>query len=223
MALLLPKKDDEGRPYISYSQIKNWNDMKSFNLKVPGKLEYILEYFFSEEFPDWGWGQFGTEVEEYICERKHQQNFTNSEREVLDSIEPLGVFQKEGWIDFDEFRLKLYIDDAVEDFSHIRDYKTASDNSRKKYYEPDYWQMDTYGMWVKQETGKLPDTAELVIIERTGNPFRGGGRSALKVGEKIWTHNRELTEERQKELEETVVNTAEEIASVYSTFLKLNK
>lgn len=217
MSLLLPKG------HLSYSQITSWNENKSFNLRVPGNLEYILGYFFGEEFPDWGWGQFGTEVEEYICEKKHIENFTNREREVLDSIVPLGTFQQEGFIEFDGFRVKLYIDDATEDLSHIRDYKTASDKSRQKYYQDDYWQLDTYGMWVKQQTGKLPEKAELVIIERTGNAFKGGGRSALQVGDQIWQHYRELTEERQEILREKIIKTAHEISNCYQTFLKLNE
>lgn len=219
--IVLPKSTEDGTPYISYSQIKNWNDPKSFNLRVEGKLEYMMQYFLGDEFPDVGWGIFGTEVEEYILERKHVQNFDDSERKVLDTIKPLDIAQQEGYIKFDGFFLKLYIDDCTKDYMHIRDYKTASLNSSKKYYTPEYWQLDTYGMWVRQETGKLPDKAELVIIEREGNCFRGGGRGVLRVKDEVWYHDRELTEERQDTLRQNIIDTAHEISEYYKVYLKM--
>lgn len=218
--ILLPKSRD-GRQYLSYSQIKSWKSAKSFNLSIEGKLEYMLEYFFGEEFGDMGWAQFGTEVEEYITERKHADKFTDKEKETLDSITTLGVFQKEGWIHFDDFDVLLYIDDCTTDLSHIRDYKTASENSSKQYYKDDYWQMDVYGMFCKQETGKLPEKAEMVIIERAGNCFRGGGRGVLSVKDRVWYHDRELTEKRQMILKQDIKDVAYEISECYKMFLKL--
>lgn len=221
--LLLPKKDEEGNQYLSYSQIKNWNSLKSFNLSVLGKMEYILEYFFGEDFGDMGWAEFGQDVEDYITIKESANKFTDAEKKVMDSIKTLGVFQKEIEINFEDFYLKGFIDDMTEDFMHIRDYKSASDNSRKQYYKDDYWQLDVYGMWVKQEKGKLPEKADVVIVERAGNCFRGGGRKVLSVKNEVWYHDRELTEERQEILKNKILTTAQEISDAYKVFLKMKK
>ncbi|MCK5015696.1 MAG: PD-(D/E)XK nuclease family protein [Candidatus Peribacteraceae bacterium] len=219
--IVLPRTDKEGNYYISYSQIKNWNSDKSFNLKILGKMEYILEYFFKEDFGDMGWAQFGTEVEEFILERKHSGVFTSKEKEVLETITPLEVPQQEIRIEFDGFYLKGFMDDATKDFKHIRDYKTCSLNSSKQYYEDGYYQLDIYGMWVKQETGALPEKAEVVMVERAGSAFKWGGRKNLSVKEEVWNHDRELTEERQEYLRGYINKTALEISEVYKVFLKM--
>ena len=220
--LNLPRSK-EGIPYISYSQYRSWNDPKSFHLGVKGKYEYMLDYFFDEDFPDMGWAQFGEEVEGYICQRSFSEAFSPEEKKVLETIEPLGLFQHEFFLRFDGFGLLGFIDDAKEDFSHIRDYKTCSKSSSKKYYKDDYYQLDIYAMWVQQNFGHLPETLEVMMIERTGNPFKGGGRSVLKVGEQVWSHYRETSQERINFLREDIRRTAEEIAVTWEVFQKMLK
>lgn len=219
--LILPRTDKDGRSYISYSQVNLWNDLKGFNTGGLGTHEYIRSYFLGEDWPEMGWGTFGSEVEDYICERKHADNFDAEEKAVLDTIEPIGVFQKEIKIEFDDFYLLGYIDDCNEELSHIRDFKTASLNSSKKYYKDDYYQLDIYAMYAKQVTGKLPEKLEVCIIEREGNCFRGGGRSVLRVKENVWYHERETNEERQAFLRDYIIRTAHEISAHYIAFLKL--
>lgn len=219
--MILPRVDKDGNPYISYSQVKLWNDLKSFNMKVEGRLEYILGYFFGHDWPDKGWGEFGHDVEDYICERKGAHKFDEHEIEVLESIEPLGVFQKEIKIQFDGFYLLGYIDDANESFTHLRDYKTCSENSSKQYYEDGYHQLDIYAMWVLQEFGKLPEKLEVCMVEREGNCFFSGGRSVLRVKDRVWYHERETTDERQQMLREYIQSTAEEISKHFQVYQKL--
>lgn len=250
--IVLPKTLEDGTPYVSYSQIKNWNSLKSFNLKIPGNLEYIMEYFFGEKFGDMGWAEFGQDVENYICYRDFSEeqikeldaqvlannkkygkdeklisaslaSFTEEEKKIMNTIEPLGVFQQEAIIDFGRFKLLGYIDDMSKDITHIRDYKSASDNSRKQYYEDDYYQTDIYAMWVKQETKKLPEKTDVVIVERAGNCFRGGGRSVLSVKGQVWYHERQINVERQIYLKKYIEKTVKEISDCYKVFLKLNK
>jgi hypothetical protein len=219
--LQLPKSKD-GVPYISYSQYKSWNTAKSFSLRIEGKLEYMLGYFFGREFPDVGWAQFGTEVEGYICEREYADKFTEMEKAVLDSIIPLGVFQQEFMLKFDGFSLLGYLDDATEDFKHIRDFKTCSKNSSKQYYEEGYYQLDIYAMWVKQEFGYFPDRMEVLMIEREGNAFRGG-RDMLEVGMQHWSHFRHTTPERQEFLRNDITRVAHEIADAWAVYQKMLK
>lgn len=220
--LKLPRSKD-GIPYISYSQYKNWNSAKSFHLRAEGRHEYMLEYFFGEEFPDMGWAQFGSEVEDYICERKHSDVFSVEERAVIDTIEPLGVFQQEFLLDFGDFALLGFLDDATEDFKHIRDYKTCSENSSKQYYKDDYYQLDIYALWVAQKFGYIPDRMEVLMIERTGNPFKGGGRSVLQVGSKWWSHERQTSHQRVEFLQADITRVAHEIAQSWGVYQKLLK
>lgn len=240
--LLLPRVDEEGKSYISYSQIKSWNAAKGFNTGALGKYEYMYSYFFGERWPDMGWAEFGQDVEDFICyhkapnvlemdeERKAKgeklltdvfASFDAKEKGIMKKIKPLGTFQKEIKIDFGGFYLLGYIDDATADFSHLRDYKTCSKNSSQQYYEDDYYQLDLYALWVLQETGKLPKKLEVCMIERAGNCFRGGGRGALSVKGEIWYHERKTGQDRLEYLEGYIRDTAQDISKHYKAFLSL--
>lgn len=216
--LRLPRTTKDGVPYISYSQWKMWKDAKSFHLRVEGKLEYMLEYFFGEEFPDMGWAAFGNKVEDYVTERKGADLFDDKEKKVMDTIEPLGVFQQEAWLNLGDFKLRGFLDDMTPEGRKIRDYKTASENSSKKYYEDDYYQLDIYAMWVLQEFGTLPEEMEVCIIERKGNPFK---REDLVVGDNVWYVDRPINPMRIQELRDDIIQVAHEISDYYKTFLNL--
>lgn len=222
MSILLPRMKD-GVPYTSYSQITSWNAAKGFSTGKPGKHEFILQYFMGKTFPDnTGFAQFGTEVEDYITSRKGATKFTTDEKKLLDSIKPLGLFQQEFWIDFKDFKVKGFIDDATPDLSTIRDYKTASASSVKQYYGPEYKQLDVYALGVKSLTKKLPKKMQVVAIERLGNGFRGG-RNVMTVGSNIWVIEREVDKNKLKELEKTIVSTVKEISDYYKVYKKLLK
>lgn len=218
--LILPRVDKEGNSYISYSQVKSWNSAKGFNTSAPGNLEYIMSYFLGDSWPDSGFAGFGLEVEDYICEKKSAECFTDEEKAILDQIEPLGHFQQEVKLQFDNFYLLGYIDDATPDFKHIRDLKTCSEKSSKQYYEDDYYQLDIYSAWVKQEFGYYPDKIEVRMIERAGNAFRGG-RPMLTVSGPGWSHLRETNDERQAYIRKYIEDTARDISAHYVAFLKL--
>lgn len=216
----LPRDTKEGKPRISYSQIQNWKELKSFNLKIEGKMEYMIEYFMGYNFPDQGWGEFGQDVEEYIGTRGKADKFTDEEKAVLDTIEPLGVLSDEFEIDFGEFVLVGIIDDRTKDWSKIRDYKTASKNSAKKYEEDEYFQLDVYALKTYLESGFIPEL-EVKIIERKGNCMFTGGREVLTVGKEIWTIERKTSEERLEALKREIITTAIEISEYYKQYLKL--
>lgn len=219
----LPKKTEAGKPRISYSQYLLWKEKKSFNLNVEGWKEYIVNYFLGYEFPDKGWGEFGHNVEDYICNKNNPNNCFNSlERKTLDKIKPLGVFQREFEIDFGEFVLFGIIDDSLEDLSWLRDYKTGSENSKEKYYKDDYCQLDFYAMYAIQQTGIIPKL-ELVIIERKGNVMFSGGREKLSVGSKIWNLDIETNKERLENLKQDLFKTVQEISEYYKIYLKIFK
>lgn len=219
--IILPRTTKDGKPRVSYSQIKNFNAIKSFNLGVEGKLEYMVDYFLGYTFPDVGWGEFGEDVESYIADRSTADKFTKDEQTVLDEVKPLDVQSDKFSIDYGEFELTGIIDDRSADWSMIRDYKTASKNSAKQYYKDDYVQLDLYALAGVEATGIIPEL-EVCIIERKGNANFGGGRDALKVGKEVWYVPKETSEERLETLKQTIFKTVCEISDYYKLFLKLN-
>lgn len=236
------KKEFQGKPMVSWSQIETWIDKKGFNTGLPGKHEYIRKYFFGEEYPDMGWGTFGNEAEAYITIRDIDpntitdeklkaellgalKNFTDKEKKVLEKIKPLGNFQHEAVIDFGDFVLLGYIDDLSDDFSHIRDYKTKSEGSKKGLTTDKTYQLEVYTLYIEKMLKKKVTKWEYCIIERLGGAecMRGGGRDVLSVGERIWYEEKQITPERLKETEALIRNTVKEISDHYKTFLKYNK
>jgi len=220
--LLLPKTDENGVGLVSYSQVSLWEEVKSFNLSILGRYEYIRSKMLGEKYEDMGWGQFGNEVQEYIQERKHSDNFDQEEKAVLETIQPLDIYEEEFFIDFGTFKLLGYKDDVKKDYSLIRDYKTASENSKAKYYTDEYKQLDIYALDTYKKHSFIPEL-ELCIIERTGNPFKGGGRDVLKVGKQVWWHKRETNLQRLNKIEQGIIKSVKEISDYYKVFLKINK
>ncbi len=221
----LPRQDEDGNYYISYSQYTTWKDQKSFNLQTIGKQEYFLGYFFGHRFPDMGWGQFGTEVEGYICEREYADSFLPHEKRILEEIKPLGVFQQEIkiWL-FANVYIKGFIDDMLPGFTHLRDYKTASDKSRLKYYKDDYVQLDIYAMFGLQETGKLPEKLEVFIVERLGNCHgEVERRDLLSVGTGQWVHERTTSIDRINKIRAELIAACYEISDAFKLFKKINR
>lgn len=216
-----------GKPMISWSQVETWNSKTGFNTKKLGKYEYILKYFFGETFPDMGWGEFGNQVEDYICEKKGADNFTGAEKKVLDTIKPLGVFQREIVVDFNDFVLLGYIDDMTKPVKNVvkilRDYKTKSESSKKDLHKEDKLQIPLYVGGLRQEDLEV-ERAEYTIIERKGGRecMMGGGRSSLTVGDKVWTEEFNFTQDMIDEAFEKVKITAQEIAEHYEVFLEVN-
>jgi len=222
--IVLPRKDENGEYYLSYSQISSWMSTKSFNLGINGKLEYMAAYFLKRNWPDQGWALFGQDVEDYICDKIGSEKFKPSELETLNQIKPLGVFQEEiKYYVLPGVYIKGFIDDRKEDYTLIRDYKTASKASKARYYKDEYYQLDLYANAVYKKTGVLPQ-AEVCIIERKGNCFgMVQRRDLLSVGQEIWYHPREISLERIKKVEAKVMVAIHDISTHYKHFLALNK
>jgi len=236
------KKEFQGKPMVSWSQIETWIGRRGFNTGLPGLHEYMRKYFLGETYPDMGWGTFGNEAEAYITIRDIDpktiedektrkelegalKNFTAKEKATLEKITPLGNFQHEAVIDFGDFVLLGYLDDATDDFKTIRDYKTKSEGTMKKLVTPKTYQLEVYGLYVQKMLGITPEKYEYCVIERLGGAecMRGGGREVLTVGERIWYLEKEVTPERLKETEELILSTVKDISDHYKTFLKYNK
>lgn len=225
--IILPKTFEDGTPKISYSQIKLWNEKQAFNevkqidklVKVKGYEAYILKYFMDYNFPPSQmdiYAPFGTRVENAICE-KDFTGFSQKEIDVLKSVEPIGVFQRELRIQFDGFALTGFIDDCNEDQSHLRDYKTASKSSMKQYEKDDYDQLNVYALDKFLSEDRLPEKMEVCIIERTGSHIK----PPLTVGENVWYIDKETSEGRLMFLKAKIESAVRQISECYKVFLQL--
>lgn len=218
-----------GKYYISWSSIESFNDKSGFNTSLLGEYEYMLNKFFEVKFPDLGWGDFGHQVENYITLRTDGENFTDEEKAVLDTIAPLGVYQREVCLYVKDLDIIIlgYIDDHSDsaDSNHIeilRDYKTKSESSKKDLHLDKKFQLELYAMYLISQ-GYSVGKAQYVIIERLGGRecMNGGGRKSLSVGGKVWYEDYlRLNEDRFKEAHNLVKNTITRISSYYKTYLK---
>jgi len=236
-----------GKYYVSWSQVESFNDKNGFNTGLLGEYEYILNKFCGVKFPEVGWGDFGSETEAYITlrsqadlsniEEKVQEefekakiSFTAKEKEVLEKIEPLGVFQTEICYYIKEIDILVlgYVDDhspVVEGtIEMLRDYKTKSESSKKDLHDNKKHQIELYVLGLRQQ-GYEVKNAEYCIIERFGGKecMNGGGRESLSIGDRIWYEKYKWDEERLKVTHQMIIDTAIKISSLYKTYLKYFK
>lgn len=221
--IILPRTDVNGKPRISYSQIKSWGSKEGFNKfedrNISGSTEYILRYFLNYNFPSSPmdiYGKWGTMVEAYIAEGI-KGDLTQEEMDILDKAPTLSKFQEEINIDFGDFVVTGFADSCNDDRSHIIDYKSASKTTAKQYSTPDYFQLDLYSLEKYKEKGLIPKL-EVVILERSGNHF---GKPLKCVG--TFTISRETSAERLLWVESYVRSIVREISSCYKLFLEINK
>jgi len=228
--ILLPRKDDNGKYRISYSQITSWKSVSAFNSildedgkykNISGTTGYILHYFLDYEFPPSAmdiYAPFGQRVEDAIC-TKDYTGFAPEEIAILQKIEPLGGFQEVAKVDFGEFVLEGLIDDCKDGRKWLRDYKTVSKaKAQATYGGHDYKQLDVYALEQYFKTGEVPEVLEVVCIHRGGSHFK----PPLKVtGYEII--NRETDSSRLEFVAEYIRTTVREISHTYKIFLELMK
>jgi len=235
-----------GKYYLSWSQVESFNDKSGFNTGLLGEYEYLLKYFCGYKFPDLGWGQFGQEAECYITLRDSDpklldektctdllnsfNNFSQPEKNKLEEITPLGVFQDEICFYIKELDIIVlgYIDDRSPEIDGkiemLRDFKTKSEASKKDLHDDKKHQIELYILGLRQR-GLEVQKAEYCIIERLGGKecMNGGGRESLSIGSRIWYEPYSWTEERLLKTEQMIVDTALKISSLFSTYEKYFK
>lgn len=216
--LILPRKDEDGRYYISYSQLSKWKR---------SKRDYIRKYFLNE--PDDNpalqkYGDFGHKVGESY-ENHDFSVWNEDEANFLLSLPHFDEFEKEIKLQMDGFYVLGYIDTNrhPEDgyVKELADYKTGDIAKRTPEYESDdYQQVHIYAAALEQEFGRLPDKGSVVLIGRSGNAFAG---EELNLTMEANIIDKPITRERIDEVLQSVQEVAEEISSYYQTFLKLSK
>ena len=218
--LILPKTDDQGIPYLSYSQYSTWKK---------NKREYIRQYFFGEKFDGNSYTDFGGEIG-LALEHNDFSAYSATEQELLRSIPRYDEFEREIKLQMKGFYVKGFIDTNTkpQDYGnglpiHIRriaDYKTGDVVKKESEYQSDdYTQLDIYSAALEQEFGVLPDSVSVFLIDRKGNAFAG---EKLVLGNKFVTITKNVTKERVKTVKDNLQKTAEEISEYYKLFLQLN-
>lgn len=209
--LILPRVDENGDYYISYSQLNTWKR---------SKREYIRQYFFGEKFEGNAYTDFGTKVGEAL-ENNDFSGFTAKEQEFLKTIPRYDDFEREIRLLMKGFYVKGFIDTSMADGSKIADYKTGDVVKKKAEYESDkYTQVDIYAAAIRQDTGKLPEESSVYLIHRTGNAF---ANEELKLGDKFIKIDKDVSTERVNLVLDEVQVMAEEISAYYQIFLELQK
>jgi len=210
-SIKLPRTDqDNGKYYISYSQHSKWR---------ASKREYIRIYFFGEPFIGNTYTAFGKKVGEAI-EKKDYSEFSAKERRVLKKVTRLDLFEKRVELDLGPFFVLCYIDTCDKDLTTIIDYKTG-DLDKERYYRDDFYdQLAIYAAACKRETGRLPKTARVELIERRGNPFKG---IPLTVGEEVVKIRKEINGTRVKRAIHDFSRTALEIHHYFRVFNELKQ
>jgi len=220
MSIVLPKKNKEGKSYISYSQYNKWKNEKK---------GYIKSYFLGERFDGNAYTEFGSMIGEAL-ENNDYSGFSPEELELLSQVTRLDQFEREIVWDFGEFFVKGFIDtndllrdgiklDAGSVVTKIIDYKTGSMNKIEVYEDENYDQVTIYAGAIEQETGHLPTKGWVELIERTGNPFKG---EELKLGKRIAVIPQDVSKEAVTKVEKNILKVAKEISASYKVFNKLN-
>lgn len=227
--IILPRTDDSGNYYLSYSQIKDWKS---------DRRKYIREYFMGEKSDNEGlqkYGDFGNKVGEAF-ENDDYSAFEPDEIEFLKTVPRFDEFEREIRLNMDGFYLKGYIDtntkpEVISEDSvpmkwirKIADYKTGDvekkGSSKIDYSSCDYLQVEIYAAGLRQEFGKAPKEASVLLLGRSGNAFKN---EELKLTKEFIEIEKKITDKRLDEVEQEVQRVAEEISEYYQVFLQMNK
>ncbi len=215
--LTLPRIDEEGVPYLSYSQYTKWKDKPR---------DYIRQYFFGEPEDNpmlRKYGDFGHKVGE-AYENNDFSAWEDDEAEFLQTLPCYDEFEKKIKLEMPRgYYILGYIDSntKVEDgyVKKLLDYKTGIISKKEgDYRSDDYKQVDLYAAALQQEYGTLPDEACVVLIGRDGNAFAGEELTLTKEAVII---DRSLSQERCNEVALDFDGVAQEIAEYYEVFNKL--
>lgn len=220
MAIILPKKREDGKYHFSYSQYSKWKE---------NKKDYIRNYFLGDKFEGNAYTEFGHLIGEAL-ENNDFSGFTDEEKKVMSKITRLDQFEREINFDLGEFVLLGFIDTNdvkgvagpegdSEIVENIVDYKTGDLNKVAKYQDDDYEQVTIYAGAIEQETGVLPKKGWVELIERVGNAFKG---EKLKLGKKVVVIPQDVSKEAVESVKEKIIKVAKDVSAHYKVFQKLN-
>lgn len=208
--IILPRTDEEGNFYISYSQKSKWKKSKK---------DYIKSYFLGEKFEGNAYTEFGSMIGEAL-EKDDFSAFTSKEKKVLKRVTRLDEFERKIKLDMGDFYVTGFIDTNDKDCKILVDYKTGDMNKIAVYEDEDYDQLGIYAAAIEQETGKLPEQASVELIERLGNAFKG---EDLVLGQEIAQIPQDISPKKIVEIKKDVYKVACEISDYYRVFNLINQ
>lgn len=206
--MILPKRNEQGN-YLSYSQYDKWKKSKK---------DYIKSYFFGERFEGNAYTDLGSLVGEAL-ENNNFSEFSISEKKTLKKVTRLDEFEREIKLVYKDFSVIGYIDTNDKELSCLIDYKTGALDKEAVYKANTYEQLVIYAAAIEQETGKLPKTAHVELIERLGNPYKG---DKLTVGKSVIKIPQNISKRRVNAVKKKLETVAKEISNYYKVFNKLN-
>ncbi|AGO47866.1 hypothetical protein Phi40:1_gp001 [Cellulophaga phage phi40:1] len=207
----LPKKDETGKSYLSYSQYSKWKGSKK---------DYIKSYFLGEKFEGNAYTEFGSMIGEAL-ENDNFDGFEPHEVRLLSSVTRLDEFERKILFDLGDFGVLGYIDTNDNKggvVTTIIDYKTGALDKEEVYQDSDYDQVTIYAGAIEQETGVLPLKGWVELIERNGNPFKG---EQLTLGGSVVTIDQDVSREAVDAVKGRLIKVAEDISDHYKVFKAL--
>lgn len=207
----LPKKDKDGNPYLSYSQI---------SLFLKNKQEYYDRYVLENPFNGNAYTDFGSKVGEAL-ESNYFSDFSIKEANTLKNCIRLDEFEKEVKLDFGNFYVIGFIDTNTKDYTRIIDYKTGGKGKELQYKSDEYTQLCYYALSLRQMYGITPKKAQVNFITRDGNAFRG---EKLTVGNDTLLIDVDISYERLKKVYNQTIKIAKAIVNFIEeeTELRMN-
>jgi len=201
--LNLPRKDEDGKSYLSNSQITLWKRSRA---------DYRKQYIEGERFEGNKFTEFGEKVGGAL-EKNDFRAFSKTEQRILGAAVRLDVFEREIKIKYDGFYVKGFIDTMASDFSRIIDYKTGGVGKDVKYTGADYIQLCVYALGLRQETGITPKIGQVQFIAREGNPWRGEALAVAPID--ILSIDIDISYTRLKAVYHYIFKIAKEIEKYY--------
>lgn len=205
--MILPKKDENGNSYLSYSQI---------SLFKRSQQEYYENYILGKRFDGNEYTEFGSNVGEAL-EENNFDKFSENETKILKQVTRLDEFERKTTLKYEGFYIVGYIDSMKSDYSKIIDYKTGGLKKEFQYSDDSYTQLHLYALSLRQETGVTPKEAVVEFIRRGGNAFRG--EKLIVANEQPLKIEVNIEYERLREVYNDTLNTAKAIEKFY----KINK
>lgn len=199
----LPKKDKNGTPYLSYSQI---------SLFKKSEADYYAQYILNTPFEGNAYTDFGSKVGEAL-ENNDFSKFEPNEAGILQKVTRLDQFERRVVLNYEGFYILGFIDTNSQDLKTIIDYKTGGEGKEDQYKDENYTQLHLYALSLRQETGITPEEARVEFIRRDGNAFQGenltvGNQDPIVIPV-------DISYDRLKSVYWDTLKTAKEISNFY--------
>lgn len=210
--LNLPKKS------LSWSQISKW-------LKSSTHRDYIRYYMFGDKtFFENDYLLFGSYISD-LMENYHVLDIAKQPQIVQDVISQLDVLdvpEMELTIDYDNFSVIGYADDATKDARKIREWKTGKLWDQKKVDA--HGQLDTYASSVHKKYGYIPEivlsSMETKPVEESVVKYKDRDLKVSFTGE-VRHFERVVTMDDINKIDKIYKETAQEISDYWNIFCKL--